>query len=90
MGVASAERPGFQSLVAAVGLSQVGIILVTDVSRLAGNCADWYQLLDLASLTATLIADASGCTILATSMIACSWGSRAPSPKPSGTLCAPV
>jgi DNA invertase Pin-like site-specific DNA recombinase len=59
-GVASAERTGFQSLVAAVGLSQVGIILVTDVSRLARNCADWYQLLDLASLCATLIADASG------------------------------
>ena len=59
-GIASAERTGFQSLVAAVGLSQVGIILVTDVSRLARNCADWYQLLDLASLTATLIADASG------------------------------
>ena len=59
-GIASAERTGFQALGAAVGLSQVGIILVTDVSRLARNCADWYQLLDLASLCATLIADASG------------------------------
>ncbi len=59
-GVSSAERTGFQALVAAVGLAQVGLILVTDVSRLARNCADWYQLLDLASLCATLIADASG------------------------------
>jgi DNA invertase Pin-like site-specific DNA recombinase len=59
-GVASAERTGFRALVAAVGLSQVGLILVTDVSRLARNCADWYQLLDLASLCATLIADAAG------------------------------
>lgn len=59
-GVSSVERAGFQALVAAVGLAQVGLILVTDVSRLARNCADWYQLLDLAALGATLIADASG------------------------------
>lgn len=54
------EREGFQSLVAAVGLGQVGIILVTDVSRLARNCGDWYQLLDLASVYGTLLSDASG------------------------------
>lgn len=59
-GVSSGERAGFQALVAAVGLAQVGIILVTDVSRLARNCTDWYQLLDLAALCATLIADAAG------------------------------
>lgn len=58
--VTTAERQGFQGLVAAVGLGQVGIILVTDVSRLARNCGDWYQLLDLASLYGTLISDASG------------------------------
>lgn len=56
----SVQRQGFQSLVAAVGLGQVGLILVTDVSRLARNCGDWYQLLDLASLYGTLISDASG------------------------------
>ena len=59
-GISSAERSGFQSLVASVGLGQVGIILVTDVSRLARNCADWYRLLDLASVCATLISDSSG------------------------------
>ena len=59
-GSSSHERVGFQNLVAAVGLRQVGIVLVTDVSRLARNCADWYQLLDLASLCDTLISDASG------------------------------
>jgi DNA invertase Pin-like site-specific DNA recombinase len=58
--ISSANRTGFQSLVAAVGLGQVGIILVTDVSRLARNCADWYRLLDLASLCGTLISDSSG------------------------------
>ena len=59
-GIASTQREGFQNLVAAVGLGQVGIILVTDVSRLARNCSDWYRLLDLASLYGTLISDASG------------------------------
>lgn len=59
-GVCSQERQGFQNLVAAVGLNQVGLILVTDVSRLARNCADWYQLLDLASHFGVLISDVSG------------------------------
>ena len=59
-GIASTQREGFQNLVAAVGLNQVGMILVTDVSRLARNCSDWYRLLDLASLCGTLISDASG------------------------------
>lgn len=55
--VTAANRPGFQTVVTAVGLEQVGIILVTDVSRLARNCSDWYKLLDLASLCGTLISD---------------------------------
>jgi DNA invertase Pin-like site-specific DNA recombinase len=58
--ISSANRSGFQSLAAAVGLGQVGIILVTDVSRLARNCGDWYRLLDLASVYGTLISDSSG------------------------------
>ena len=58
--VTATEREGFQILVAAVGLGQVGIILVTDVSRLARNCGDWYQLLDLASVCGTLLSDAGG------------------------------
>lgn len=55
--ISTLDRSSFQALVAAVGLSQVGIILVTDVSRLARNCSDWYHLLDLASLCSTLIGD---------------------------------
>ncbi len=58
--VSSIQRVGFQNLVTAVGLAQAGLILVTDVSRLARNCSDWYRLLDLASLCNTLISDASG------------------------------
>jgi DNA invertase Pin-like site-specific DNA recombinase len=58
--ISATDRPGFQNLVAAVGLGRVGLILVTDVSRLARNCADWFQLLDLASIYGCLISDASG------------------------------
>ena len=53
-------REGFQHLVADVGLGKVGIILGIEVSRLARNNADWYQLLDLCALTDTLIADGDG------------------------------
>lgn len=56
--VTAEGREGFQSLVAAVGLGQVGLILVFDVSRLARNCSDWYRLLDLAALCDSLIGDA--------------------------------
>jgi DNA invertase Pin-like site-specific DNA recombinase len=59
-GISAANRSGFQNLVAAVGLGQVGIILVTDVSRLARNCTDWFSLLDLASLRGSLICDTGG------------------------------
>jgi DNA invertase Pin-like site-specific DNA recombinase len=59
-GATVTDRYGFQALVSAVGLGRVGIILVTDVSRLARNCSDWYQLLDLASVYDSLISDASG------------------------------
>ena len=53
-------RLGFKDLVAEVGLGQVGLILGREVSRLARNNADWYQLLDLCTLTGTLVADADG------------------------------
>ena len=53
-------RVGFKELVADVGLGKVGIVLGIEVSRLARNNADWYQLLDLCAITDTLIADADG------------------------------
>jgi len=53
-------RHGFKELVADVGLGKVGIVLGIEVSRLARNNADWYQLLDLCAITDTLIADADG------------------------------
>jgi DNA invertase Pin-like site-specific DNA recombinase len=54
------QRPGFQELVAAVSLGRVGIILAYEASRLARNNADWYTLIDLATVVGTLIADTEG------------------------------
>ena len=59
-GADATAREGFKHLVAEVGLGKVGIILGIEVSRLARNNADWYQLLDLCALTDTLIADGDG------------------------------
>jgi hypothetical protein len=41
----TAGRLGFTDLVAAVGLGKVGIIVGREVSRLARNNTDWYQVL---------------------------------------------
>ena len=46
-GRTSQGRQGFQELVSLVNQEQVGIIFAYDVTRLARNCTDWYQLLDL-------------------------------------------
>jgi DNA invertase Pin-like site-specific DNA recombinase len=57
----SAEgRPGFQELVALVNQEQVGIIFAYDVTRLARNCTDWYQLLDLCGYRSCLVGDQDG------------------------------
>lgn len=53
-------RRGFQQLVADVSLGRVGLILAYDATRLARNCSDWYQLLDLCGYRACLIADRDG------------------------------
>ena len=58
--ISSSERYGFQRLYTDVGLGKVGLILVTNVSRLARNCADWYQLLDLAAHNQVLVSDSDG------------------------------
>jgi DNA invertase Pin-like site-specific DNA recombinase len=59
-GASSAARTGFQHLVAEVGLGHIGAILAIEVSRLARNNRDWYQLLDLCGLMDTLIIDDEG------------------------------
>ncbi len=56
-GASMAQRNGFKELVGRVGLSEVGLILSIDVTRLARNCTDWYPLLDICGLRGCLIAD---------------------------------
>src|SRR5207237_4082518 len=53
-------RDDFTMLTADVALGHVGIIFGWEVSRLARNNADWYHLLDMASVVGTLIADIEG------------------------------
>jgi DNA invertase Pin-like site-specific DNA recombinase len=59
-GASSAQRTGFQRLVAEVGLGRVGGVLSIEVSRLARNNRDWYHLLDLCGLMDTIIIDDEG------------------------------
>jgi DNA invertase Pin-like site-specific DNA recombinase len=57
---AAQHRQGFQQLIAAVTLGEVGIILSYEVTRLSHNCSDWDPLLDLCGYRRCLIADHDG------------------------------
>ena len=56
-GAQSSNRPGYQRLVSLLALREVGIVFGLEVSRLARNCLDWYQLLELAATFSVLIGD---------------------------------
>jgi len=43
-----------------VTLGEVGAIFSYDVTRLARNCTDWYQLLDLCGFRDCLVGDQDG------------------------------
>lgn len=60
-GASSEHRLGFQKLVAAIGLDEVGIILVTEVSRVSRLNSDWHRVIELCAVFETLIADEDGC-----------------------------
>src|SRR3954452_9930309 len=59
-GAAAAHRRGFKGPIARVTLGEVGIVLSSEVTRLARNCSDWYPLLDLCGYRACLIGDRDG------------------------------
>lgn len=59
-GAQSHNRPGYQKLISHIALREVGIVLGLEVSRLARNSLDWYQLLELAAAFDVLIADEDG------------------------------
>ncbi len=57
---ADADRAGFQRLVAAVGMGEVGVVIGLEVSRLARSSSDWHRLLEICALANTLILDEDG------------------------------
>lgn len=59
-GTSSEARLGFQRLVSAIGLGEVGLVLVTEVSRLSRLNSDWHRVLELCAVFDTLLADDEG------------------------------
>jgi excisionase family DNA binding protein len=59
-GSRSGRRSGFEEMVAMTALGKVGVVLALEVARLARGNRDWYQLLDVCSITNTLIGDEEG------------------------------
>jgi DNA invertase Pin-like site-specific DNA recombinase len=54
---ASEHRHGFQRLVGEIAAGEVGLVLMLEASRLSRCGSDWHRLIELCSLTRTLIAD---------------------------------
>ncbi len=59
-GASSHHRLGFQRLVTAIGQGEVGMVLVTEVSRLSRLDSDWHRVIELCAVFETLIADGDG------------------------------
>jgi DNA invertase Pin-like site-specific DNA recombinase len=59
-GASSHQRTGFQRLVAAISLGEVGLVLVTEISRLSRLNSDWHRVIELCAVLETLIADDDG------------------------------
>jgi len=56
--IGAAPREGFERLIAAVALGEVGIVFSREVSRLARTDKDWCHLLEVCQVFGTLIGDA--------------------------------
>lgn len=56
-GTSAVHRPGFKKLLADMSAGQVGIVLALEASRLARSSADWHRLIEICSITRTLLAD---------------------------------
>lgn len=55
-----AQRSGFERIVTQVCMSEVGIVISLEATRLARNNRDWYHLIDLCMIFDTLIGDHQG------------------------------
>jgi DNA invertase Pin-like site-specific DNA recombinase len=56
--IGAARREGFERLIAAVAVGEVGLVLSREASRLSRTDHDWCRVLELCPLCDTLIADA--------------------------------
>jgi len=56
-GTSATHRSGFKKLLAEISAGQVGIVLALEASRLARSSADWHRLVEICSITRTLLAD---------------------------------
>jgi DNA invertase Pin-like site-specific DNA recombinase len=56
--IGAVRREGFERLIAAVAVGEVGLVLSLEASRLSRTDQDWCRLLELCQLFDTLIADA--------------------------------
>ncbi|MDH2349018.1 recombinase family protein [Bradyrhizobium sp. SSUT77] len=59
-GAAATHRRGFKELFARLALGEIGLILSIELTRLARNCSDCYQLFDVCSQRGCLIAERDG------------------------------
>ncbi len=60
-GTQTTLREDFKALVADVSMNKVGAVFALEASRLSRSNTDWHRLLELCSLTDTLIIDEDGC-----------------------------
>ena len=59
-GLISHNRHDFHKLIADVGLGKVGAVFALEASRFARSQVDWHRLVELCSLSDTLLIDADG------------------------------
>lgn len=59
-GSSSSGRDGFQRLVAEVSLGRAGAVFSLEASRLARSSSDWHRLIEICSLSDTLVIDEEG------------------------------
>ncbi len=57
-GLAAARRAGFERLLAAVALGEVGLVMSREASRLSRTDRDWCRLIEVCQIFDTLIGDA--------------------------------
>ena len=82
------NRQDFKTLVADVSLDKVGAVFALEASRLSRSCSDWHRLLEICSLTGTLIINADGCYDPADFNDQLLLGSKGPCPRPNCIFCA--